>query len=147
MKILIVIDTLASGGAQKLKVQLAKGLLNRNHEVEMCIYDSNYPFYERQLRNAGIKTPILVLIPQAGSFDEITNFEVDSIELAAPKLFSDDENIESQDNQYQKEEKEMEAFDGQETEENLKSKESEMFPESESKEDFEIPAFLRRQKN
>ena len=55
MKILIVIDTLASGGAQKLKVQLAKGLLNRNHEVEMCIYDSNYPFYERQLRNAGIK--------------------------------------------------------------------------------------------
>ena len=27
-----------------------------------------------ELRNAGIKTPILVLIPQAGSFDEITNF-------------------------------------------------------------------------
>ena len=30
-----------------------------------------------ELRNAGIKTPILVLIPQAGSFDEITNFDLE----------------------------------------------------------------------
>ena len=37
MKILIVIDTLASGGAQKLKLQLAKGLLNRNYEVEIYL--------------------------------------------------------------------------------------------------------------
>ena len=30
-----------------------------------------------KLRNAGIKTPILVLIPQTGSFDEITNFDLE----------------------------------------------------------------------
>ena len=30
-----------------------------------------------KLRIAGIKTPILVLIPQAGSFDEITNFDLE----------------------------------------------------------------------
>ena len=30
-----------------------------------------------ELRNAGIKTPILVLIPQTGSFDEITNFDLE----------------------------------------------------------------------
>ena len=55
MKILIVIDTLASGGAQKLKLQLAKGLLSRNFDVELFIYDSNYPFYEKELKKAGIK--------------------------------------------------------------------------------------------
>ncbi len=30
-----------------------------------------------ELRNAGIKTPILVLIPQTGSFDEITSFNLE----------------------------------------------------------------------
>ena len=49
MKILIVIDTLGSGGAQKLKVNLAKGLKQRGHIVEFFIYDSNYPFYQSEL--------------------------------------------------------------------------------------------------
>ena len=40
MKILIVIDTLGSGGAQKLKVKLAKGLKKKGYEVEFFIYDS-----------------------------------------------------------------------------------------------------------
>ena len=73
MKILIVIDTLASGGAQKLKVQLAKGLLNRNYEVEMFIYDSNYPFYERQLRNAGIKINLFERKSSGFSWDVLKN--------------------------------------------------------------------------
>ena len=38
MKILIVIDTLGSGGAQKLKLQLAKGLLKRKFKVEFKRY-------------------------------------------------------------------------------------------------------------
>ena len=46
MKILIVIDSLASGGAQKLKYHLSKGLLEKKFDVELFIYDSNYPFYE-----------------------------------------------------------------------------------------------------
>ena len=68
MKILIVIDTLGSGGAQKLKVQLARGLLNRNYEVEICIYDSNYPFYEKELRDAGIKINLFERISSGFSF-------------------------------------------------------------------------------
>lgn len=55
MKLLIVIDTLASGGAQRLKVQLAKGLADKNHDVEFFIYDPNYNFFEATLNNAGIK--------------------------------------------------------------------------------------------
>ncbi len=55
MRILIVIDTLASGGAQKLKVKLAKGLKKKGHEVEFFIYDTNYPFYKKELKNANIK--------------------------------------------------------------------------------------------
>ncbi len=97
MKILIVIDTLASGGAQKLKVQLAKGLLNRNHEVEMCIYDSNYPFYERQLRNAGIKINLFERKSIGFSLDVLKNlrslineskFDVVISSLHAPSIYS-----------------------------------------------------------
>ena len=58
MKILIVIDTLASGGAQKLKLELAKGLTNKGHEVEIFIYDSNYQFFESDFIDAGIKIHI-----------------------------------------------------------------------------------------
>jgi hypothetical protein len=56
-------------------------------------------------------------------------FEVDSIELATPELFSnsEDDNTINQENNYKKE--------------------PEMFEKSNLEEDFEIPAFLRRQKN
>ena len=141
----------ATEGATALDMTTA---LDENNVAENNTVENNVPENQEQkiepsLENISIENATYLQNTEGLSDkkDEITNFEVDSIELAAPKLFSDDENIESQDNQYQKEEKEMEAFDGQETEENLKSKESEMFPESESKEDFEIPAFLRRQKN
>ena len=49
MKILIVIDSLASGGAQKLKYHLSKGLLEKKFDVELFIYDSNYPFMKKSL--------------------------------------------------------------------------------------------------
>ena len=61
--------------------------------------------------------------------DDIPNFEVDSIELATPELFSAD--------------LENSSFN----QENNEEKEPEMFEESNLEEDFEIPAFLRRQKN
>ena len=72
--------------------------------------------------------------------DNITNFEVDSIELASPQLFSGNEETNSLD-QKQEEEKEPRIF------ENFETKEPEMFEEKDNEEDFEIPAFLRRQKN
>jgi len=78
--------------------------------------------------------------------DEIPNFEVDSIELADPQLFSDDEEINTT-NHENKDEKESEAFESRDSEENSEIKEPEMFESSNLEDDLEIPAFLRRQKN
>ena len=78
--------------------------------------------------------------------DEMPNFEVDSIELANPQLFSDDENINTT-NQENKDEKEPEVFENRDSEENLETKEPEMFESLDLEDDLEIPAFLRRQKN
>ena len=78
--------------------------------------------------------------------DEIPNFEVDSIELADPQLFSDDEEINTT-NHENKDEKESEAFKSLYSEENSEIKEPEMFESTDLEDDLEIPAFLRRQKN
>ena len=78
--------------------------------------------------------------------DEIPNFEVDSIELADPQLFSDDEEINTT-NHENKDEKESEAFESRDPEENSEIKEPEMFESTDLEDDLEIPAFLRRQKN
>jgi hypothetical protein len=88
------------------------------------------------------------------SDEEIPTFEVDSIELATPQLFSNDlmindEEIDSQ-NHENKEEKDTEMFESSDIKENSEIpeiKEPEMFEKQDSEEDFEIPAFLRRQKN
>ena len=78
--------------------------------------------------------------------DEIPNFEVDSIELADPQLFSDDEEINTT-NHENNDEKESEAFESRDSEENSEIKEPEMFESTDLEDDLEIPAFLRRQKN
>ena len=77
--------------------------------------------------------------------ENMNTFEVDSIELATPELFSDNEenNSFNQDNN----EIEPQIFDSPSPNEETKIKEPEMFEESTLEEDFEIPAFLRRQKN
>jgi len=83
--------------------------------------------------------------------EDMTAFEVDSIELSTPDLFSKD----GDDNSFNQEvnnEKEIGIFDNtntnNETEvKELEVKEPEMFEEPDLEEDFEIPAFLRRQKN
>ena len=85
------------------------------------------------------------------SDEDMTAFEVDSIELRTPDLFSKD----GDDNSFNQEvnnEKEIGIFDNanpnNETEvKEPEVKEPEMFEEPELEEDFEIPAFLRRQKN
>ena len=79
------------------------------------------------------------------SDNKLLNFEVDSIELATPELFSDkgEENSFNQDNN----ESELEIFESSNSKEETEIKEPEMFEETNLEEDFEIPAFLRRQKN
>ncbi len=75
---------------------------------------------------------------------DISEFEVDSIELASPKLFSDEENI---SNAEETNEKSPEASTSFGLEKDFDNKEPEMFDNLDSEENLEIPAFLRRQKN
>jgi len=86
---------------------------------------------------------------------EKPNFEVDSIELASPQLFDQDsEFIDNSNN----EKNLLGIFENSQNGENSKKskvserdtqiiKEPEMFEEPNLEEDFEIPAFLRKQKN
>ena len=80
------------------------------------------------------------------SDDQLSNFEVDSIELVTPDLFSSDLENKSlnQDNKNQTDQK---IFENLNSEKETETKEPEMFEEINLEEDFEIPAFLRRQKN
>jgi len=78
--------------------------------------------------------------------NEIPNFEVDSIELVNPELFSYDEEINSS-NLDNTNDREPEIFENSESKENFEIKKPEMFEETDLEVDFEIPAFLRRQKN
>jgi len=78
--------------------------------------------------------------------EKMETFEVDSIELATPELFSgsfEDGSI----NQTNYDTKEPQIFDDTNTAEENVTKEPEMFEESDKEENFEIPAFLRKQKN
>jgi len=83
------------------------------------------------------------------SDENMETFEVDSIELATPELFYDkSEKIENNSfNQDNNSETELKIFESSNSEEEIVTKEPEMFKESNLEEDFEIPAFLRRQKN
>jgi len=78
--------------------------------------------------------------------DDVPNFEVDSIELATPEFFSDDA-VTNLSNDEKIEEKDLKMFENSNYEKANKIKEQEMFEETNLEEDFEIPAFLRRQKN
>jgi len=78
---------------------------------------------------------------------KMSTFEVDSIELATPELFSDtgEDSSFNQDNNTN----EPNIFDNASPQDKKEDeiKELEMFEDNNQEEDFEIPAFLRRQKN
>ena len=88
---------------------------------------------------------------------DIPTFEVDSIELATPQLFSENEEVSSPESHISNEINselfdvpiiENSSHDEIKKEDYIeKEKEPKMFEDSEFEEDFEIPAFLRRQKN
>ena len=82
--------------------------------------------------------------PEESNSQGLTSFEVDSIEMATPQLFSNSDVFDDVNNE---EANHSELFDNQISQENSEQKEPEMFDSSESEEDFEIPAFLRKQKD
>ena len=82
--------------------------------------------------------------PEESNSQGLTSFEVDSIEMATPQLFSNSDVFDDVNNE---EANHSELFDNQISQEISEQKEPEMFDSSESEEDFEIPAFLRKQKD
>ena len=80
------------------------------------------------------------------------NFEVESIELTTPQLFSEEAQVKGQEEQVNKGnfDEKLSMFDNELSEStkeyNEKEKEPEMFDSLDQDEDLEIPAFLRRQK-
>jgi cell division protein FtsZ len=77
---------------------------------------------------------------------DIPHFEVDSIELSTPELFSNNQEENNSDFESEiKQEPPKTENDNLNIEDEMR--EPEMFEESNLEEDFEIPAFLRRQKN
>ena len=96
-------------------------------------------------------------LEENSSENSMPKFEVDSIELASPQLFSEDEiRHESSENKsnnldnmtmFDQTIPEENFEDSSNIKENNEDKEPEMFEDRDSEEDFEIPAFLRRQKN
>lgn len=54
MKILGVIDSLGSGGAQRQMVNLLIGLKEKGHDVAVFVYHPKYKFYFEVIKNAGI---------------------------------------------------------------------------------------------
>ncbi|PKP40931.1 MAG: hypothetical protein CVT96_07360, partial [Bacteroidetes bacterium HGW-Bacteroidetes-13] len=59
MKILCVIDSLGSGGAQRQLVNLAIGFKEKEHEVSFLVYH-NLNFFQKQLDEAQIKIHYIV---------------------------------------------------------------------------------------
>ena len=84
---------------------------------------------------------------------DITNFEVESIELSNPQLFSDEVINQTQEEKINTEstEEKLTMFENELHEnsenDNKNEEEPEMFDSLDQDEDLEIPAFLRKQKN
>ena len=120
---------------------------NIQHESKQNIAEDapNDPALENvSIENANYLQNLENIFDEDSKQDDTPTFEVDSIELVTPELFSND----SENNSFnQDNEKELEIFESVKAEKEAATKEPEMFEESNMEENFEIPAFLRRQKN
>ena len=120
--------------------------LEQEQVIDSRIVDKNIPIEKNDsLGNISIENATyLQNTENSDERDQTTSFEVDSIELETPQLFSNDQDFPNNESQ---EQNELEIFEKEKTTEISNTEEPEMFENSEIEEDFEIPAFLRRQKN
>ena len=58
LKIFLLIDSLGSGGAQRQMVNIASCLSDRDHIVDVCIYNPQINFFEKLLTDKGVKVLI-----------------------------------------------------------------------------------------
>ena len=56
--IFLLIDSLGSGGAQRQLVNIASCLSDRGHIVDVCIYNPHINFFEKRLKDKGVKVLI-----------------------------------------------------------------------------------------
>ena len=119
--------------------------LNNVIEENKIIESKKTQTKDEALKNISIENAsYLQNIENMSKDDTSPNFEVDSIELVTPKLFSSEEEINSLNHNN---EQEFQTFENHEIDANTETKEPEMFENLDSDEEYEIPAFLRRQKN
>ncbi len=67
MKILKIIGDLRIGGAERIAVDLAKGLKNKGHQVMVCSLTKGGPL-EKELRQEGVETIVLSNLPLRGKY-------------------------------------------------------------------------------
>ena len=127
--------------------------LNMENEIDVNINKEQESTEERELlyddSNSQVENVSLENVNYLNTMEtqdsEEPTFEVDSIELATPELFSSKEEDRSM-NVIKNENELFENSSLSKKDENIENSEPEMFDDSDSEEDFEIPAFLRRQK-
>ena len=119
--------------------------LNNVIEENKIIESKKTQTKDEALKNISIENAsYLQNIENMSKDDTSPNFEVDSIELVTPKLFSSEEEINPLNHNN---EQEFQTFENHEIDANTETKEPEMFENLDSDEEYEIPSFLRRQKN
>ena len=120
-------------------------LQNTTEERELQYDDTHSQIENVSLENVNYLNTTEIKDTTVTQDSEEPTFEVDSIELATPELFSSEEEGHSGSVSIN----ENVLFEDPnllKKDENIQNSEPEMFDNSESEEDFEIPAFLRRQK-
>ncbi len=97
MKILIVIDSVGTGGAQKLKAELAIGLAKHGYDVEMFVYNQmTDEFFASRISQVGIKINIASKINSGFSLNVLRelrglvsqDFDIIISSMHAPSIYS-----------------------------------------------------------
>ena len=126
--------------------ETAKDQNNISNDLSLDNISLENAAYLQNVENAPMETTTNNDFLQTDPDKEIPAFEVDSIEIATPELFSESKEDNSF-NQDTNNDENLKIFENSQSKEEAEIKEPEMFEESNLEENFEIPAFLRKQKN
>ena len=97
MKVLIVIDSLGSGGAQRLKIELAKQLSKNGHAVHIFTYNLSDDFFSEEIaehaithhkfekKNNGFSIEVIIKLRRLIAEN---NFQILISSLRSPSIYS-----------------------------------------------------------
>ena len=135
----------ATDGATALNINIEPNKVDSDNVIHNEPIEENINKEEKELSVGNISIENAEYLQNIENASKEIDFEVDSIELKTPELFSEEEN--NSINQDIDQSQEPRIFDDTNLKNDSNTKEPEMFDESNQEEDFEIPAFLRNQKN